>query len=194
VRVCSCTAALVLVLSASAAAEVQLKPFIGVTFGGETTFVDSDGVAGDAKFAIGITGTWLGEFVGFEGDVGHTSGFFTGGHLISDSGVTTFTGNFVLAVPRRLARYTLRPYVIAGAGVVHTHIEYGPVGVLPTVASSLAVIDIGGGATGFLKERVGINFDVRHFGSVGGSDRMEANAFGPDQISFWRATFGVVIR
>ena len=182
-----------MVFSASAAAEIQLKPFLGVTFGGDTTFVDPDAVAGDATFTVGVGGLWLGEIFGVEGDLGHTSGFFTGSHLVPDSAVTTFTGNVVVAVPRRLARYTLRPYAVAGAGVVRTHIDYAN-GALPSVANTLAVIDIGGGATGFLKENIGVNFDIRHFGSVGGKDRMEGNSIGPDQISFWRLTVALVIR
>jgi len=69
-----------------------------------------------------------------------------------------------------------------------------PVGALPTVGSNLAVVDVGGGVTGFITDRVGINWDVRRFGSEGGTDRMQATSIGAEQLSFWRATMAVVFR
>src|SRR5512135_2554706 len=91
-------------------AEWQLKPFVADTYGGNSTFTfvrqsDNYGHAG-----FGVSGLVLGEIFGVEGDFGHTPGFFEGKEapLITDSGVTTVTGNVVVAMPRRLAQYTLR--------------------------------------------------------------------------------------
>jgi len=176
-----------------AAAEIQLKPFVAFTFGGTTTFVNSR-VAGDKKFAVGISGLTLGEIFGVEADVGRTPGFFSDGHLVVTSSVTTITGNAVVALPRRLARYTLRPYAIVGPGVMNTHIDYAS-SLLPDVTRNMAVIDVGGGVTGFITDRVGVNWDVRHFGSVGGSDHRLGQSLGlPEQLSFWRVSMGIVIR
>ena len=55
------------------------------------------------------------------------------------------------------------------------------------------MLDFGGGATGFLTDRVGLNWDVRYFRSVGGEEGTGLT-FGKEQISFWRATMGVAIR
>jgi len=184
----------VLLAAAPAAAESQLKPFVGLTLGGSTTFVDTDRVAGNTKFNFGVSGTLLGEVVGVEADVGHLPGFFTAGNTVPTSGVTTLTANVIVAMPRRLARYTLRPYVAGGAGVMHVHIEFAPVGALPIVSSTLGVVDVGGGVTGFLTNHVGVSWDVRRFGSVGGTDRMQGVSFGAEQLSFWRATMAIAIR
>jgi hypothetical protein len=187
-----------LVVSAGAAAEVQLRPFLGLTFGGDTTFLVATGfVPGDKKFVFGVGGMVLGEVLGLEAEFGQTPGFFTDGVLVTSSRVATFTGNVVVALPRRMARYSLRPYFVVGGGLMHPHIEYVASGV-PIGASNLAVVDIGGGATGFVSERVGLNWDIRHFGSVGNptdpTHLLVTQAPFVEQLSFWRVTTSVVIR
>jgi len=183
-----------LVLSASAAAEVQLKPFIGVTFGGETTFLLGADGAETHSLALGIGGVWLGEIFGIEGEIAHYPGFFEPDpkHLITQSGVTTFTGNVVIAMPARMTKYTLRPYAVAGIAAMRAHIE-NSLDALP-VQSNLAGLVFGGGVTGFVSRHVGLNWDVRHFGSVGGAENTR-NTLGPaEQLSFWRANMALVIR
>jgi len=170
---------------------------VGLTFGGETSYFDPDMVAGDKKFVFGVGGTILGEVLGVEAEYGQTPGFFTGGGLVTSSRVATFTASVVVALPRRMARYGLRPYFVGGGGVMRPHIEYALVDVVPIVASNLAVFDIGGGATGFVSDRVGLNWDVRHFSTVG--NPMDPNMVfnNPplvEQLSFWRVTTSVVIR
>ncbi|HXD72930.1 MAG TPA: hypothetical protein VN628_04310, partial [Vicinamibacterales bacterium] len=116
-------AAAIVLLSApgSARAEWQLKPFVAGTYGGETTFLFTRQTtlpaANYGHAAFGVSGLWLGEIFGLEADWGHTSKFFNGSEafLVTDSGVTTLTGNVVVAMPRRLAEYGLRPYVVGGA-------------------------------------------------------------------------------
>lgn len=185
---------LLLCVPARASAEWQAKPFVGFSFNGTTTFVDSDVEVPNNHFLFGVTVLAIGEVLGVEADLGFVPGLFTGGHLVTDSGVTTVTGNVVVALPRRMARYSLRPYAVVGGGLMRVNITYGPNGVLPNVGSNLAVIDIGGGVTGFFTDRVGINWDVRRFGSEGGRDRMQATSIGAEQLSFWRATTAVVVR
>jgi len=69
----------------------------------------------------------------------------------------------------------------------------GPIGGGLPVQSSLAAIDVGGGVTGFLSDRFGVSWEVRHFGSVGGKQPSE-NSLGAEQLSFWRADMALVIR
>src|SRR5207302_5033078 len=115
--------------------------------------------------AFGVSGVWLGEVFGVEGDFGHTHDFFNGPEalFITDSGVTTVTGNVVVAMPRKLAQYTLRPYVVGGSGLMH--IRYDTVLGLQTV-SNLKAMDLEAGVTGFLTRRVGVSWDVRYFRSI----------------------------
>jgi len=175
-------------------AEWQLKPFVGVTFGGTTSFLDLDGVADERKkFVLGGSATWLGNFVGVEADVARVPGFFqtASQQFVLSSSVTTLTGNVVLTLPRKMTQYRLRPYFVAGGGVVGVNVD--DENDIFDIKTSLRVLDFGGGATGFLTDRVGVNWDVRYFRSVGGKEGTGL-AFGKEQLSFWRATMGVAIR
>jgi hypothetical protein len=187
------TAALVL-CSARADAEWQLKPFGGITFGGDTTFVDLDNQAGSAKLNVGVSALWLGEVLGFEGDLATTSGFFSGDRspLVLKSHVATYTGNVVIAMPRRIAQYGLRPYAVAGVGGMH--VGWLDNLLLLPYANSLWAWDVGGGVTGFVSDHVGVNWDVRMFRTLKSEPAASGRSIGPEQLSFWRATMGLTIR
>ncbi len=184
---------LLVLTSAPAWAEWQVKPFAAVTFGGDTTLLtDFDHQVGNLKGAFGVSTVVLGEVLGLEADFGHTPGFFTGGHLVTSSGVTTITGNVVVALPRRMAQYSLRPYAVGGLGGMHID-STDFVAALP-FSTTLATFDAGGGVTGFFTNRIGINLDVRYFRSFDGPDEHLGLSIGPEELSFWRAAIGVAIR
>jgi hypothetical protein len=200
------TLALLVLAPAHASAEWQIKPFFGGSFAGATTFIDLEDAARSLNKVFGLSGLRLGEVVGVEGDFGWAPGFFQSGEdsgadarpcrtaatrCVVGSSVKTFTGNVVIAMPRRLTTYTLRPYFVGGAGLVHVSSEPA-FGVL-NVSSTLPVMDVGGGVTGFLTRQIGVSWDVRHFRSLGtGEER--GQSFGPEQLSFWRANMAVAIR
>ena len=185
---------LLLLSPASAAAEWQIKPFTGLTFGGGTRFDDIERAAGKPNPVFGITGVLLGSVLGVDADLGRAPGFFESGgqKLLQNSRVTTLTGNVVVAVPKQMAGYSLRPYFVAGAGLMHVSID-GRLGAL-TVSSTLPAMDFGGGATGFLTDRVGLSWEVRHFHSIGEGKVRGLSVSGGEQLSFWRATMAVTIR
>jgi hypothetical protein len=184
---------LMLLSPAPAAAEWQVKPFLGLTWGGSTTFVDFEQAVGTVNPTVGVSGMLIGEVIGVEADFGHGPGFFQSGgqNLVRRSSVTTLTGNVVVAMPRRMSEYTLRPYFVAGVGGMRVRIDDR--GDLPAVAR-LTTLDVGGGVTGFLSDRIGLNWDVRRFWSVGGKDQGQGFSFGPEQLSFWRASMALAIR
>lgn len=179
----------------TASAEWQIKPFLGLTFGGATTFVDSEQAAGRRHRNLGVSVAWLGNVMGVEGDLGYGPGFFERGDAdpekVFGSSVTTLTGNVMLMLPRRMTRYALRPYFVAGGGLVRVYSNQ----VVSTVSvdDTLPAIDIGGGATGFLSDHIGVSWDVRYFKSLGGSSG-SGLTFGREQLSFWRASMAVAIR
>ncbi len=193
---------LVLLLCATpqASAEWQIKPFLGVTFAGSTTFVHPADAVASPHVAFGLSGIWLGEILGAEADVGYVRGFFGDQNVIVGniapvvgSSAVTLTGNVVVALPRRLTQYTLRPYFVGGAGLIRASIDPGVGGGGLQVASTRPGMDLGGGVTGFLSKRVGLGWDVRHFRSIGtGEER--GLSFGPEQLSFWRANMALAIR
>ena len=186
---------MLLATATAGAAEWQLKPFIGATYSGTTSYLFVP-PSNKAHFVFGVSGVLLGEVFGVEGDFGHTSGFFQDGNdplqLVNDSGVTTTTGNIVVALPRHLAQYTLRPYVVGGAGVMHIKIDYRDNPGI-SFSSTLKAMDLGAGVTGFLTKRIGVTWDVRYFRSI---DRTieTGQSIGSEHLSFWRASMAVAVR
>jgi hypothetical protein len=177
------------------AAERQVRPFIGVTFGGDTTFVDLENAAGRPNVSLGFNLAFLGEVLGVDVDFGHAPGFFQAGdqHLVLRSGVTTLTGNVIVAMPHRLTEYTLRPYIVGGAGIMRAHIDdyFGAL----QVADTLGTADVGAGAIGFLTNHVGICWEVRRFHSFTRNSQVRGvTVRGAEQLSFWRATTALAIR
>jgi hypothetical protein len=183
--------------ASAAAQEWQLKPFLGLTFAGDTTIVDPEDAAGDVHFVLGGGVSWIGEVFGVEGDFGFVPGFFAGDQevpLVISSSVWTLTGNVVIAMPRRMTQYTLRPYIAGGVGLMRVskddQLEAFP------VTLNVMTIDVGGGATGFLSDTVGLNWDLRYFRNITGAPDPDnpGLSFGAPRLSFWRLTMGVVLR
>jgi hypothetical protein len=186
-------AAGLLLTSARAYAEDrQIRPFIGATFGGATTFVELH--RGKANLAIGASAVFLGEVFGVEVDIADAPGFFESSdtHLVVSSRVTTLSGNVVVAAPHRWTEYSLRPYFVGGGGLMRV-----------TTTTSLNVfdvsrvipaLDVGVGVVGFLTNRVGVCWDVRRFQSIGSNTRSVGVSFGDESLSFWRATVAAAIR
>jgi hypothetical protein len=196
-RVGPLAVALVLLSSPVAAAEKQIRGFVGLTFAGETTFVDAEQAAGGPNRLIGASAALIGEVVGIEADVGWSPGFFQSGDstttLVSHSGVTTVMGNVIVAMPKRLTEYTLRPYAVAGMGLMHLRIDH-PFAVLP-VSENLPSIALGGGAIGFVSRNVGVAWDVRRISSVKSAAAVTGITIGgPGRLSFWRAGMALVVR
>jgi hypothetical protein len=182
---------------ATARAEWQVKPFGGVTFGGSTTLlIDLDHQAGQPKLNLGVSGLWLGNVIGVEGDVATTAGFFSGdpssSPLVLRSHVATVMGNAIVAMPKSISQYGLRPYAVAGLGGMHISVGVGD-NAYP-FASWLSAWDLGGGATGFLSDFVGLNWDVRFFKTLQSQPGGTGVSVGPGQLSFWRATMGISVR
>lgn len=184
-----------------AAAEWQLRPFIGFTFGGSTTFVDPEKAIETQNAVIGVSGGWLGEIFGLEADFGRAPGFFQTGDTLANSAVpvevlssavTTLTGNVVIALPARLAGYGLRPYFSGGIGLMHVD-TLGQFQILD-LHRTLPTLSLGGGVTGFLTNRIGLNWDVRRLSTLRGEGETIGNSVGREQLSFWRATMAVAVR
>jgi hypothetical protein len=201
---CAATAAAILLIyvprADGAEWEWQLKPFIAGTYGGESTFLfvrqTLPPFDNYAHVAFGVNALFLGEVFGVEADFGHTPGFFQGieAPLVTDSGVTTVTGNVVVAMPKRLAQYTLRPYLVGGAGLMHIRYDTGPGLQTPLqTLSNLQAMDLGAGVTGFLTRRIGVSWDVRYFSSIDRT-REVGQSIGSEHLTFWRASMALAIR
>jgi hypothetical protein len=196
-RLARSTAVLVaglLVATRASAADRQIRPFIGATFAGGTTFVDPEDAIGKPHLAIGGSAAFLGEIFGTEVDVFDSPGFFQAGdkNLVRVSHVATFSGNLVVAAPRRLTEYFLRPYIVGGATlmVVRTTTALG----VFDVSTVRPAFDVGAGAIAFVTNKVGVSWDIRRFQTVGESSPRVGLSFGGEHLSFWRATMAAVFR
>ena len=189
-------ALLLLIPTAPAKAEADwlITPFLGTSFAGETTFLTFEEGAG-RKVTLGGSVALLSDALfGFEADLGHTPGFFEGDDplgLVLTSRVTTLSGNLIIAVPLAVTRESLRPYFVSGLGLIQARSKHA--GGLFPFEEDLLGIDLGAGAIGFVTERTGLRFEVRHFKAVGGADGPFARP-GVSRLSFWRATAGVTLR
>lgn len=185
---------LLLAPPADAHADWLITPFLGTSFGGETTFLIFEEGAG-RKMALGAAVALLGNgILGLEADVGHTPRFFEGNDplgLVLTSRVTTLSGNVIIAAPLALTRESLRPYLVSGLGLMQARTKHAA-GVFP-VEQDLLGLTIGAGAIGFVTERTGLRFDIRHIKAISGEDGPFARP-GVSRLSFWRVTAGLVIR
>ena len=180
--------------SATANADFLFTPFLGTTFGGDTTLLDLDVGAASAKhWTFGGSAAWLSDQIfGVEADFAMTPGFFensTGTGLVVSSRVTTLTGNLIAAFPLSVTRESLRPYVTGGLGLIRASAE-DLIGL--NEGGNWVGLQFGAGAIGFINDRTGVRFDLRNSRSLS----RDATLLGErkSKLSFWRVTVGVTIR
>jgi hypothetical protein len=186
-------------------AEWQFTPFLGYTFKGSTTLYDPLTAADDTQWNLGGAVTLIGDSpLGVEGYFVWTPTFFQGqerlfnlpgGPTVTGSRTYTFMGNVVLATPRSWNRYGLRPFVSGGLGSIHASHDDTE---LPVRINVLGM-NVGGGAVGFVTDRVGLRFDLRYFRNVRGvSDENRelapTIAGDPVRLRYWTLSLGVVIK
>ena len=193
-RTVAVAAGLLLLSARTGAADRQIRPFAGATFGGGTTFVDPADAIGRPHPAIGVGAVFLGELFGAEVEVFDAPGFFEYGtkDLVRSSRVTVLTGSVIVAAPHRVTEYSLRPYLVGGAGLmrVRTTTAFN----VFDVSTVIPAIDVGVGAVAFVTNRVGVSWDLRRFQSVGDNPASGGLSFGEQHLSFWRAAMAAVIR
>jgi hypothetical protein len=190
---------------AYAAAEWQFAPFVGYTFKGATTLVDLERGSEDTHWHFGGTATLIGRSpFGVEALFLYTPGFFQSSDsacsiatcvTVSSSRTYALMGNAVLATPRGWNQYGLRPYVSGGIGLLHASRKEAQ-NVIPFDLNLLGM-NAGGGAVGFLSDRVGLRFDLRYFRKIQGpaaEDLDFAISIGPIRLRQWTTSLGVVIK
>ena len=207
-RVLRLAAGIVFLFPAAARAEWQFTPFLGYTFNGSTNLLDfallNNRTANDEpRVSLGgsVRLTGDGPF-GVEGYAVYTPGFFDAKQFdinlprVSDSRTYAVMGNAVLTTPRAWNNYGLRPAISGGIGLIHAAAT-DERDVLP-FSINLWGMNVGGGAVGFLSDRVGLRFDVRYFRSIKSvpvEDLEVPVTLGqPVRLSYWTAAFGIVFK
>ena len=182
--------------SSEARADWLFTPFIGSSFGTETSYLILEPGANNSQLIFGGSASLLSHGIfGVEADFGYAPRFFERDNRsgnISGSNVTTLTGNIIAAVPLSVSRESLRPYVIGGVGMIHAAAEVTAFDFL-TFDDTFAGFNAGGGAIGLITPRTGVRFEIRHFQSLKDAPN-PLTGEGSARLSFWRATVGVVIR
>ncbi|HKB14396.1 MAG TPA: hypothetical protein VKD69_27210 [Vicinamibacterales bacterium] len=190
------TAVLLLLSPRAFAGERQLRPFAGATFRGATTVIDPGDGTIKPSVTLGGSAVFLGEIFGGEVEIADMPGFFEANdkNLVNYSRVTTITGNIVVAAPHRLTEYALRPYVVAGAGMMR--MRRTTTFDVFNLSEIVPAFDVGVGAVGFLTNSVGVAWELRRFQDLGSNVNHDNGlTVGPElHLSFWRATMAFVFR
>lgn len=181
-------------ISASAQSGWLVTPFLGMKFGGGTSIADLELAESARKSTYGISGAFLTEgLLGVEAELAWVPGFFEKGrqNLVRSSSMVDLSGNVVFALPPSITRGGLRPYAVAGIGVVHA--EASDVLDLFRIRRSVPALNVGVGAIGLLTNSVGVRFDLRNLHSFAKGEDPYQVSIGR-YITYWRASVGIVRR
>ena len=204
VRVLAFCGLLIAVRPTSANAEWQFAPFVGFTFGGDTNLIFTQVV--DRHWNFGGTVRLVGAGpIGLESVFVYMPGIFETpdpdplsdipeSNAITKSHSFALMGNVVLTTPRAWNQYGLRPYVSGGLGMLRvSHNE-------PTVPAraNLPAYNVGGGAVGFLTNKVGLRFDLRYFRTLPpgeqSGEQTVTEFLDRVHVHYWTGTVGVVFK
>jgi hypothetical protein len=121
-----------------ARAEGFISPLIGFDFGGDSGCPNLNNCQ-DKKINVSVSFGAMGNVLGFEEEVAYAPNFFGNAPGLSSS-VLTLMSN-VMLVPNL---GPVRPYVLAGIGLIKTHVELTTASVFTTDNNNLGW-DVGGG-------------------------------------------------
>lgn len=203
-RALAVASACILLAPATASAEWQITPMVGLTFAGKTTIFDPDEGTGKRHPSLSGSVAMLGRGVlGVEGIVEFTPRFFQRGDesvlftpgqrnsLVESSHAVALMGNVVVTAPQKWTEYFLRPFVSGGFGLLRVS-KREALDIFPTTLN-LPGYNIGGGAVGFLTRNTGVRFDLRYYSTIRGTDRGPI-AVGDVQVRYMTLSIGLVIR
>jgi opacity protein-like surface antigen len=143
-------------IAPTARAEGFISPLIGFNFGGDAVCPAINGCQ-DKRLNFGAGFGVVGGIFGFEEEVAYAKDFFGTAPNLSSS-VLTVMSSVMLAPKIGL----VRPYVLAGVGLIKTHVEFTSTSLLTTDNNNFGW-DIGGGLVVGVAPHVGIRGDIRYF-------------------------------
>jgi opacity protein-like surface antigen len=129
----------------------------------------------------------MGSVLGFEEEFAYAKDFF-GTTPAFDSSVFTLMSNLML-VPKT---GPVRPYALAGLGLVKTHVEFTTASLL-TVDDNHFGWDVGGGLMIVVADHVGVRGDLRYFHAF---EDLEVLGFtlGDAKLDFGRLSGALVLK
>jgi opacity protein-like surface antigen len=178
--------ALTVVVATDVRAQGFVSPFIGYDFSGDSGCPQLTGCE-DKKLNAGVSFGAMGNVLGFEEEFAYANNFF-GTAPGLDSSVLTLMSN-AMFVPKI---GPVRPYALAGVGLIKTHVEFTPSSVLTSDNNNVGW-DVGGGLMLFFSGHVGLRGDVRHLHSF-----QNLNVLGftlsDNKLDFGRASAALVLK
>jgi len=181
--------ALALVLAPAAAdAEGYFSPWASTQAG--SSF--NNGRAG-LGFDAGGMGAGI---IGGEVDFGWSPSFFGTQNDFGNNSVINLMGNLIVGVPIGGTRGAgVRPFATAGLGLLRTQIDGGTIANVRSSNNELGW-NVGAGVMGYFSDHFGLRGDIKYL--RGFEDLNTGNTVidlnGNNQLHFWRADIGVVIR
>ena len=150
---------------------------------------------GRAGFGLDVGGMGAG-IIGGELDFGYSPSFFGTNNDFGHNTVINLMPNLIVGIPIGGTHGAgVRPFVTAGAGWLRTQIDGGT---LANVSSSNNQWgwDAGAGLMGYFNDHFGLRGDVKY---IRGFENLQTgnqviDLGGSNQLHFWRADIGVVIR
>ncbi len=141
--------------AAPAAAQGFISPFAGYDFGGDAGCPQISGCQ-DKNIDSGVSFGKMNDVVGFEEEIGYARDFFGQASGLKSSVLTAMSN--LMIVPKF---GPVRPYVLGGLGLVKTHVEFSPSGILNSTNNNLGW-DAGGGVIVMFGRHVGVRGDIRY--------------------------------
>jgi len=181
------SASLLLVMTAAPArADWLVTPYLGTAFGGDASSQHVIYGAAAAWMSHGIVG------VEFDGSIApdlldEDDGVILG---IADSNVTTLMGSLVIGAP--LGEPGVRPYAVAGAGLIRSRVS--DANDIFDIDENSFGINVGGGVHALVRTNIGLRADLRYFRGVRDTDSSDDVDLELGSFDFWRATVGATFR
>ncbi len=176
---------------AAAHAEGYVSPWVAAN----TSSGFSNYDAGRAGFGVDLGGMGAG-IIGGELDFGYSPSFFGTQNDFGHNTVINLMPNLIVGIPIGGTHGAgIRPFVTAGAGWLRTQIDTG---LLSNVSNSNNQWgwDAGAGAMGYFNDHFGLRGDVKYirgFENLATGNQI-IDLTGNNQLHFWRADIGIVLR
>ena len=165
----------------TASAEWFVFPFVAVNTSGETT---------KDSAAFGVSGGWIGRWIGFEAEAATSPSFFDPDDGFRETHKLTTYGGSALFGP---VLGSFRPYAAVGGSLLRSEIE--EVGGLAAVNDERGALHVGGGAMWNVARYLGVRADVRYLRSFD-DEEPEGNVFEERfaKLAYWRIGGGLTVR
>ena len=186
VRLVPCVPRFTLLIGWAATSRAQgfISPFIGFNFGGDANCPNITGCE-QKRLNFGVSLGKMGSVFGFEEEFAYAKDFFGTAPTLNSSVLTVMSN--VMFVPRI---GPIRPYGLAGLGLIKTHVELTPTSLLTTDNNNFGW-DIGGGVI-IGGEHIGVRGDIRYFHSFQ-DQTIAAFVLTNSQMNFGRASAALML-